>query len=60
MGAMLSQNVIRKSDQTIMYSYRLLNKAKYNYNTTKRKALAMVLLCTSYEMICWAINLSFM
>ncbi len=42
MGAMLSQNVTRKSDQPIMYAFRLLNKAKYNYNTTHIEALAMV------------------
>jgi hypothetical protein len=40
--AMPSQNVIRKSDQPVMYAYRLLNKAKHNYSTTKRKALALV------------------
>ncbi len=33
-GAMLSQNVIKKNDQPIMYAYRLLNVAKQNYNTT--------------------------
>jgi hypothetical protein len=42
MGAMLFQSIIRKSDQPIMYVYRLLNKAKQNYSTTKREALAMV------------------
>ncbi len=39
---MLSQNVIGKSDQPIMYVYRLLNKAQQNYSTTKREALIMV------------------
>ncbi len=32
-GAMLSQNIIGKSDQPIVYAYRLLNKAEHNYNT---------------------------
>jgi hypothetical protein len=35
MGAMLSHNVIGKSDQLVMYAYRLLNKVEHNYNTTK-------------------------
>jgi hypothetical protein len=42
MGAMLSQNVIGKSDQPIAYAYRLLNKAKHNYNTRHTKVLTMV------------------
>jgi hypothetical protein len=40
-GAMLSQNVIGKSDQPIVYASRFLNKAKHNYNIIKREALAM-------------------
>ncbi len=39
---MLSQNVIRKNDQPVVYAYRLLKKTKQNYNTTKRKTLIMV------------------
>ncbi len=31
-----------KYDQPIIYAYRLFNKIKHNYITTKRKALAMV------------------
>jgi hypothetical protein len=42
LGAMLSQNVTGKSDQPLIYASRFLNKAKHNYSTTKRKALAMV------------------
>ncbi len=42
MGAMLSQNVIGKSDQPIVYVYRLLNKAKHNYNTRHTEVLTMV------------------
>jgi hypothetical protein len=38
-GVILSQNVIRKSDQPIVYVSRFLNKAKQNYNTIERKAL---------------------
>jgi hypothetical protein len=42
MGAMLSQNVIGKSDQPIVHAYKLLNKREQNYNTIERKALVMV------------------
>jgi hypothetical protein len=52
MGAMLSQNVIRKSDQPIMYASRLLNIAKQNYSTTHTKFLVMVFFCTSSYIIC--------
>jgi hypothetical protein len=41
-GAMLSQNVTRKSDQPIVYASRLFNKVEQNYSTTEREALAMV------------------
>jgi hypothetical protein len=34
MGAMLSQNIIGKSDQPIMYVFRLLNRVEQNYSTT--------------------------
>jgi len=43
MGAMLSQNVTRKSDQPIVYTSKLLSRAEQNYSTIKRKVLAMVL-----------------
>ncbi len=33
-GAMLSQNVTRKSDQPIVYAFKLLNRIKQNYSTT--------------------------
>jgi len=42
LGAMLSQNIIRKSDQPIVHAFRLLNKGEQNYNTIEKKALAMV------------------
>jgi hypothetical protein len=42
MGAMLSQNVIRKSDQPMMYASRLLNITQQNYSTTHTQVLAMV------------------
>ncbi len=42
MGAMLSQNVIRKSYQLVMYVSRFLNIIKHNYSTIERKALSMV------------------
>jgi hypothetical protein len=34
-GAMLFQNVIRKSDQWVVYSSRLLIRTKHNYSITK-------------------------
>jgi hypothetical protein len=40
--AMLAQNPIRKCDQPIIYTSRLLNNAKKNYTTTKMEELAMV------------------
>jgi hypothetical protein len=61
MGALLAQNTIGKSDQPIVYVSRLLNNAKQNYSTTKRKALAMVFafhICL--DIICWEISLCFM
>jgi hypothetical protein len=56
---MLFQNVTRKNDQPIVYAFRLLNTTKQNYNTIEKEALTMVLLCTSLDIICWAIILSF-
>jgi len=41
-GAMLPQNLIRKFDQLIAYTSKLLNNAKKNYTTTKIEALVMV------------------
>jgi hypothetical protein len=41
-GALLAQNIIRKSDQPIVYAFRLLNDAKQNYSTIEKEALAMV------------------
>jgi hypothetical protein len=35
-GAMLSHNIIRKSDQPVVYASRHLNKVDYNNNTTKK------------------------
>jgi hypothetical protein len=37
MGAMLSQNVIGKSDQLIVYAFSLLNRTKSNYSTIERR-----------------------
>jgi hypothetical protein len=41
-GGRLSQNVIGKSDQLVVYVSRFLNIVKHNYSTTKREALSMV------------------
>ncbi len=42
--AMLSHNLIRKSDQLVVYVYRLLNITKYNDSTIEKKALVLVFL----------------
>ncbi len=39
---MLFQNFIGKSDQLMVYVFKLLNRTKQNYSTTQRKALAMI------------------
>ncbi len=41
-GAILAHKIIRKTDQPIMYTSRLLNSAKQNYNTIEKEALVMV------------------
>ncbi len=41
-GAMLAQNPTGKYDQPKVYAYRLFNKAKQNYTTIEREALALV------------------
>ncbi len=58
--AILSQNVIGKSDQPIVYASRLLNKVEQNCSKTEKKTLTMVFACTSSNITCWAINFSFM
>ncbi len=58
-GVMLFQNVTRKSDQPIVYVSKLLNRAEYNNSTIEKKALVMVSLCTSLDIICWAISFIF-
>jgi hypothetical protein len=49
---MLSHNLIGKSDHLVMYVSKLINKTLKNYNTIEKKALIMVLLCTSSNIIC--------
>jgi hypothetical protein len=41
-GTMLSQNLIGKSDQPVVYASRVLNKVEHNYSTTHREALTMI------------------
>jgi hypothetical protein len=36
-GAMLSENLTRKSDQLMVYASRLLNIIEQNYSTTQKK-----------------------
>jgi hypothetical protein len=42
MGTLLTHNIIRKSDQLVMYVSKLFNDANFFYNTTKKEALVMV------------------
>jgi hypothetical protein len=61
MEALPAQNVRGKSDQQIVYASRLINSAKQNYTTIKKKALAMVFaLHISLNIICWERSLCFM
>ncbi len=48
-GAMLFQNLTGRSDQLVVYTSRLLNKAKQNYSTTKRKDLTMVFVLHKFK-----------
>ncbi len=41
-GAFLAHNITRKSDQLVVYVFKLLNSAKLNYNIRKREALVMI------------------
>ncbi len=41
-GAMLTQNLIGKHDQPIVYASTLLNNVERNYSTIERETLAMV------------------
>ncbi len=41
-GAMMFQILTGKSDQSMVYASRLLNRTYHNYSTIKREALAMV------------------
>jgi len=38
---LLAQNITRKSDQPVVYAFRLFNNVEQNYNTIERKALVM-------------------
>jgi predicted transglutaminase-like protease len=59
-GALLTQNITWKTNQLVVYASRLLNIGKQNYSTTEREALAMVLHCICFDIICWEICLCFM
>jgi hypothetical protein len=41
-GVMSFQNLIRKSDQSMVYPYKNFNKVEHNYSTTTKEALVMV------------------
>jgi hypothetical protein len=41
-GAMLFHNPLGKSDQLVVYAFKLLNKMEHNYITTQKKVLTMV------------------
>jgi len=48
-GTMLAQNPTGKIDQPVVYASCLLSKAKKNYTTTKREALAMVYAINKFQ-----------
>ncbi len=48
-GVMLSQNLVGKSDQLVMYVSRLMNRAKQNYSTTEIEALLMVVVLHKFR-----------
>jgi hypothetical protein len=39
---MLSHNLIKKSDQLMVYAFRFLNKVKHYYNTIEKDPLVMI------------------
>ncbi len=45
----MAQNIIGKSDQPIVYAYRLLNNVEQNYSTIEKEALAMVVALHKFE-----------
>ncbi len=54
-GAMFSYNVTRKNDQLVVYAFRLLNRVDERENLEQ-----WLLLCTSSNIIYWAIIVYFM
>ncbi len=61
MGVMLSQNIIRKKDQPIVYVSRFLNIREQIYSITKKERLQhWFFVCKNSNIICWAISLFFM
>jgi hypothetical protein len=59
-GALLTQNVRRKSDKLILYASRLFNSAKQNYSITKKNLNLVFTLHIDLSIICWEISLCFM
>jgi hypothetical protein len=59
-GALLTQNVRRKSDKLIFYASRLFNSAKQNYSITKKNLNLVFTLHIDLSIICWEISLCFM
>jgi len=47
-GTMLFRNLTRKSDQLVVYTYRLLKRAK-NYSITEKEALTMVFVLDKFK-----------
>jgi hypothetical protein len=41
-GSLLAQNITRKSDQLVLYAYRLFNSVEHNYSTIEREALVTI------------------
>ncbi len=52
-GAMLFQNLTRKSYQPVVYAFKLLNKTKHNYSTTRIKVVAMVFALHKFRHYLW-------
>ncbi len=46
---MLSHNLTGKSDQLVVYTYRLFNRVEYTYNTIEREALAIIFVLHKFK-----------
>ncbi len=58
-GAILTQDLIRKHDQPIVYAFRQLNIIECNFSTTRHEALAMVFALHNFKHYLLGISLCF-